>query len=106
LGGGAGADGVRDVASFVGADGLTRLWIARDDPRLWPIIQQVWATAATLAPMRFARGLYRHRSIEAMNAQTERWADERIRRAQARVIERADGSERTVKLRGGRARGR
>ena len=63
------------------------LWLAPDDPRLWPTIAQVWATAAALAPMRFPAGVYKHRSIEAMNAQTERWADERIRLARARVVE-------------------
>jgi len=64
------------------------LWIDQQDPRLWPTIVQVWATGAALAPMTFPCGVYKHRSIEAMNAMTERWADERIRRAQARVITR------------------
>lgn len=79
---------VRKLRSLEEAE--ERLWMERDDPRLWPTIQQVWATAAALAPMRFPRGLYKHRSIEAMNAQTERWADERIRRAQAGMLESVD----------------
>ena len=65
------------------------LWMEPSDPRLWPTILEVWATADALAPMTFPRGVYKHRSIEAMNRQTEAWADERIRRAAARVIERA-----------------
>ncbi len=65
------------------------LWMEPSDPRLLPTILQVWATADALAPMTFPRGVYKHRSIEAMNRQTEAWADERIRRAAARVLERA-----------------
>lgn len=69
------------------------LWMEPGDPRLWPTIVQVWATASALAPMTFPRGVYKHRSIEALNAQTERWAEERIRRARARIVHAPTGQE-------------
>ncbi len=75
---------VRKLRSLVEAE--ESLWLAPDDPRLWSVIAQVWATAEALAPMKFPAGVHKHRSIAAMNAQTELWADERIRRARARLV--------------------
>ena len=74
---------VRKLKSLAEAE--EALWLDAADPRLWATIREVWAAAVALAPMRFAAGVYKHRSIEELNAQTERWADERIRRARARV---------------------
>jgi hypothetical protein len=58
----------RSVEEMEGA-----VWMDRDDPRLWPTIASVWRLSERLCPMRFPPGLYRHRSIEEMNRQTEVW---------------------------------
>ena len=55
------------------------VWLDRDDPRLWPAIASVWALAARLHPVRYPPGVYRHRSIEAMNGQTEAWEAANLR---------------------------
>jgi hypothetical protein len=44
-----------------------------DDPRLWPTIKAVWALSARLCPPRFPPGVYKHRTIEDANRQTEAW---------------------------------
>lgn len=49
------------------------VWLDRDDPRLVNTIREVWRLADRLSPPRFPPGLYRHRSIEAANAQTAAW---------------------------------
>ena len=43
-------------------------------PELFAAIRNVWTFAARTVQPRFPRGVYRHRSIEEMNAQDERWA--------------------------------
>ena len=49
------------------------VWFAPDDPRLLPTIKAVWARSARLCPPRFPPGVFKHRSIEEMNRQTEEW---------------------------------
>lgn len=49
------------------------LWHERG-PTLFAAIRRVWDFAARTTEPRFPRGVYRHRSIEEMNAQDERWA--------------------------------
>ena len=39
-------------------------------------IAATWSRSAWLAPPRFPPGVYRHRSIEEMNAKTDAWAAE------------------------------
>lgn len=63
------------------------VWLAPDDPRLWPTIKAVWALAARLCPPQFPPGVYKHRTIEAMNRQTEEWERETIARQAKRRVE-------------------
>ncbi|MCK6684806.1 MAG: hypothetical protein L6R30_20600 [Thermoanaerobaculia bacterium] len=49
-------------------------------PELFRAIVQTWAAASNLAPLRFPPGVYRHRTIEEMNALTEMWLNENIAR--------------------------
>jgi hypothetical protein len=60
------------------------LWLAPDDPRLWPTIAEVWSLAARLCPPRFPPGVHKHRSIEDANRETLEWERDAIRRQSAR----------------------
>jgi hypothetical protein len=50
-----------------------------DDPRLWGTIASVCALSARLCPAHYPPGVYKHRSIDAMNAQTEAWEAANVR---------------------------
>lgn len=50
-----------------------------------------WRAAALMADLRFPPGLYRHRSVESLNAQTDAWEAERIER-----VKRRNGSSRVA----------
>lgn len=54
-------------------DAEDSVWLERDDPRLWSVIREVWRRADRMSPPRFPPGVYRHRSIEDLNRQTEAW---------------------------------
>lgn len=43
-----------------------------------------WKAGALMADLRFPPGVYRHRSVEALNAQTDVWEAERIERVRRR----------------------
>ena len=60
-------------------------WLEPDDPRLLEALQDLHRfSEATVAP-RFPPGVYRHRSIEDMNAQTQTWADDAFARYRERL---------------------
>ncbi len=48
------------------------LWLP-PGPTLWRALAALWRFSERLAPQRFPPGVYRHRSIEAANAQAETW---------------------------------
>lgn len=52
----------------------------RDDPRLPKVIEGIWTFGRLTAGLRFPPGVYRHRNVEELNAQTEAWAEENFRR--------------------------
>lgn len=52
-----------------------------DDPRLWEIVSSLWALSDRLFPRRFPPGLRKHRSMEELNEQRERWEREAIENA-------------------------
>jgi hypothetical protein len=54
------------------------LWVAPDDPALFTRIRHVWRFSARLLDRRIPRGLRRFSSIEAANAERERWIADRI----------------------------
>ena len=54
------------------------VWLARDDPELWPTVAALWARSAVLAPRRYPPGVYKHRSITDANRLSEAWDQERI----------------------------
>lgn len=64
------------------------LWRERG-PGLFAAIRRVWDFAARTVQPRFPRGVYRHRSIEEMNAQDEAWAQSNFEAFQARRSSRS-----------------
>jgi hypothetical protein len=59
------------------------LWRERG-PDLLDAIRRVWDFAARTVELRFPPGVYRHRTIDEANAQTERWAQTNFAAFQAR----------------------
>jgi hypothetical protein len=57
-------------------------WRAAGTPELWRAISQVWDLGRRTTPRRFPPGVYRHRSIEHLDALTEEWARSRFRKLQ------------------------
>jgi hypothetical protein len=57
------------------------VWHDPDDARLWPAIAGVWELAERLCPRRLPPCVYRHRTIEEANRQTETWEAAAVRRA-------------------------
>ena len=53
-------------------------WPSPDDPRLPRAIRYCWDLAARMAPVRFPPGVYEHRSIGELNAQTDLWEAEAL----------------------------
>ena len=50
------------------------LWRRPGDPELYRAIAALWRTGQRTTSHRFPPGVYRHRSIQDLNDQTERWA--------------------------------
>jgi hypothetical protein len=48
-------------------------WYTPGDPELYRALRRVWALHSRTLQPRFPPGVYRHRSIEEMNAQQELW---------------------------------
>ncbi len=67
-------------------------WREPGDPELFKAIEALWATGARTVAHRFPPGVYRHRTIESLNALTEQWAQSNFEAFQAsrasRVIDR------------------
>jgi len=72
----------RDVSEMEDA-----VWRERG-PDLFGAIRRVWDFAARTVELRFPPGVYRHRSIEEANAQSERWAQTNFDAFQARRRQR------------------
>jgi hypothetical protein len=53
-------------------------------PELHAAIRRVWEFAAKTVALRFPPGVHRHRTIEELDAQTERWAEANFAAFQAR----------------------
>jgi len=51
-------------------------WRQPGDPDLYRAIAAVWDFGRRTQKRRFPPGVYRHRSIEALNRQTEMWWEE------------------------------
>ena len=48
-------------------------WYEPGDPELYAAIRRVWGRSRRLLQPRFPPGVHKHRSIEAMNAEVDRW---------------------------------
>jgi hypothetical protein len=48
-------------------------WLSPNDPRLARSIRTCWEMASRLSPITFPPGVYKHRSIQALNRQSEEW---------------------------------
>ncbi len=68
----------RDVGEMAG-----NTWRERGS-ELHAAIRRTWDFAAKTVELRFPPGVYRHRSIEEVNAQTERWAQANFEAFQVR----------------------
>lgn len=63
------------VFKFNGIEEMKRRsWYEPGDPSLYRALRLVLAVGRRTHPRRFPPGVYKHRSIEALNAQTERWS--------------------------------
>ena len=51
-----------------------RVWREPGDPSLYRSIRFVLDVGRRTRPRQFPAGVHKHRSIEALNAQTERWS--------------------------------
>lgn len=79
------------VRKFKDVSGMEdTLWLERG-PTLFATIRRVWDFADRTTQPRFPRGVYRHRSVEEMNAQDERWAQANFDAFQARRVTPPDG---------------
>jgi hypothetical protein len=50
------------------------LWREPGDPRLYQAIARLWAFGRRTRRRRLPPGVYRHRTMEDLNAQTDAWA--------------------------------
>jgi hypothetical protein len=55
-------------------------WRTPGDPALYRALFNLSETTRRLHPRRFPAGVYKHRSIEEMNAQRDRWDREHVAR--------------------------
>jgi hypothetical protein len=61
----------------------------RNDPVLPRVIEGIWTFGERTARLRFPPGVYRHRTLDDLNARTSEWADENFRSFQVRrAVER------------------
>lgn len=60
------------------------VWYQPGDPRLFAALREIWRFSYELCRPHFPPGVYKHRSIEELNAQTERWQEANFRAFQAR----------------------
>lgn len=62
------------VRKFRGIEDMEReKWRQPGDPTLYRVIARLWEFGRRTGDRRFPPGVYRHRSIADLNAQTERW---------------------------------
>ncbi|MBP7866961.1 MAG: hypothetical protein KA419_13550 [Acidobacteria bacterium] len=59
-------------------------WHAPDDPVLPRILTGIWRFGRMTTGLHFPPGVYRHRTLEEMNALTDRWAEANFRAFQER----------------------
>lgn len=55
------------------------VWPARGDPGLFRAIARVWGFGVRTNPVRYPPGVYKHASIEGLNALTEAWDRDNFR---------------------------
>lgn len=55
------------------------VWRERGGPDLFRAIARAWDFGARTNPLRYPAGVYKHRSIEELNAQTEAWDEANFR---------------------------
>ena len=60
------------------------LWYERGDPELPRAIARVWSFAARVCPLEFPRGVHKYRSIEAAEADRDRWEEANFQAFHAR----------------------
>lgn len=60
-------------------------WYEPGDPALFRALRRVWSLHARTVQPRFPPGVYRHRSVEEMNALQERWDEANFAAHQERM---------------------
>lgn len=60
------------------------LWYERGDRALFAAIARVWDFAERTCQLRYPPGVYKHRSIESVNAQVDAWEEANFRSFQQR----------------------
>jgi len=64
-------------------------WRPAGTPELWAAVAGVWELGRRTATPRFPPGVYRHSSIESLQALSEQWAEARFREFQQTRARRA-----------------
>lgn len=54
--------------------------VPEDDPRLFGIVSGVLQWATSMVQPSFPPGVYKHRTLASLNAQSEQWEHDRIQR--------------------------
>jgi hypothetical protein len=61
------------VQKFRSVEEMASPWRQPGDPALYLTMARLWAFGRRTHARRYPPGVYRHRSIEALNEQSERW---------------------------------
>jgi hypothetical protein len=75
------------VRKFRDVSEMKDVWYEPGDPTLFRALQNIWAFARLVCAPTFPPGVYKHRSVVEMNAQTEQWQEANFRAFQARRAE-------------------
>lgn len=72
------------VRKFRDVSEMEDVWYEPGDPRLFTALREIWRFSYEVCRPHFPPGVYKHRSIEELNAQTARWQEANFRAFQAR----------------------
>lgn len=67
------------IRKFRTVEDMEPYWRMPGDPALYRAIRRVWEFGRRSGSRRFVSGIYRHRSLAELNAQTERWSIDAVR---------------------------
>lgn len=72
------------IRRFRNISDMEDVWYEPGDPALVRALRNVWGFAELVCRPRFPPGVFKHRTIEELNAQTELWQEQNFRAFQER----------------------